>query len=418
MARTTTPLTDTACRNAKSEPGKQRKLFDGEGLFLLVQPNGSKLWRLKYRFAGREKLLALGAYPTVSLAAARKAKSEARQLLTDGLDPSTTRRLNQAQALAEAANTLEGAAEEWFKRKQTEWAPGHASKVWLRLKKNVFPFLGHRPISQVTTAELLAVLRKMEDRQALDLAKRVRLAVSGIYRYAVATGLAERDIARDLVGVTASPIKRGHASIADAKTLARLLIDIHNYEGAATTKAALKLAPMLFVRPGELRGMRWSEIDFEKRQWIIPPERQKLRQNAKRSRETPDFIVPLPTQAMEILEELRGCRRASDFVFPSTRSPDRSMSDGTINAALRRLGYEKHEITGHGFRHTASTFLNEQEIWGGDVIEAQLSHRDKNSIRGVYNRSKYLPKRIEMMQAWADYLDQLRNRRLGAGTDL
>lgn len=403
----TPPLTDVRCRSAKPSEGSNRKLFDGGGLFLEIRTNGSKLWRLKYRHLGKEKLLALGAYPTVGLAEAREQREAAKRLLANGVDPSRQRQITR-QALTEAAAiSLEAIARKWHAEFKSQWVDSYSSKILLRLEKDIFPAFGTRPITDVQPADLLAVLRKIQARGATETAHRVRRHVSELFRYAVANGLAERDIAADLRGAIPPAETTHFASIEDPKELGKLLRAIDAYEGEPATRTALALAPMLFCRPGELRGMRWAEIDPAKAELRIPGPRQKLKKQAKQSKKTQDFIIPLPRQAIALLDALKPVTGRSEFLFPSTRSKDRSMSDGTVNAALRRMGYTKDQITGHGFRHTASTMLNGQRKWSPEAIERQLSHKD-GSIRGIYNNAQHLDERKTMMQWWANHLDKLK----------
>lgn len=406
------PLSDLRCRSAKADPaGKPHKLFDGGGLFLLISPTGTKHWRFKYRFAGKEKLLSLGPYPSVSLADARELRDQARQQLRASIDPAVARRIRQIEATTSASNTMEAIGREWHQKQSSGWATSHADKVLIRLEKNVFPVLGALPIQSITTPALLSTLQTIERRGALDTARRIRQYMVQIFRHAIQTGRAERNPAADLVGATAVPISHKYASIRDPQLLGRLVADLDVYEGSNITRAALQLLPMLFCRPGELRGMRWTELDMDARLWRIPPERQKLRKRTKQSNRVADFIVPLPKQAVEVLQGLAPYTKGyGEFVFPSERSRDRPMSDGTFSAALRRLGYDSSIITPHGFRHTASTMLNESRRWSADAIEAQLSHADPNSVRGIYNGAKYLKEREQMMQAWADHLDRLKRQ--------
>ncbi len=412
MAAPIIPLSDTQCRNTKPDSsGKTRKLFDGGGLFLQINPTGSKLWRLKYAFAGKEKLLALGAYPTVSLAQARDARQAAKRQLLENVDPGVQKRIEKLAAVDKADHTFGAIANEWFETSSVQWAKTHSSKVRIRLDNDVLPWLGDVPITDITAPILLKRLRAVQERGALDTARRIRQYMSRIFKFAIATARAERDPAADLVGALPPPIGGHYASIQDPEVLGKLLCDIARHEGEYTTRTAFALAPMLFVRPGELRGMKWSELDFKRAEWRIPPKRQKLKFRKKYSNCTPDFIVPLPRQAIGLLNELKPLhdfQQRSEFVFPNERSPKSPMSDGTINTALRALGWTGDQITGHGFRHTASTMLNESRLWSADAIEAQLAHRDKDKTRGVYNSAKYLDERKRMMQWWADYLDQLR----------
>lgn len=406
----TPPLTDVRCRSAKPSEGRNRKLFDGGGLFLEVKENGSKLWRLKYRHVGKEKLLALGAYPTVGLATVRELREEAKRLLAKGVDPSLQRQVDKRARTDAAANTLEAVAREWHSKNLAKWVDSYSDKILLRLNKDVFPAVGTRPIAGLEAQDLVPVLRQMEARGAVESAHRVRRHLSEVFRYAISIGLAKHDIAHDLRSVVSAPQSKNYASITDPDELGKLLRAIDAYEGEPATRTALILAPMLFCRPGELRGMKWAELNFEKAEWRVPPPRQKVKKKAKQSNKTPDFIVPLSRQAILALEALKPITGRSEFVFPSTRSRDRSMSDGTVNAALRRMGYPKEQVTGHGFRHTASTMLNEQRRWTADAIERQLSHKD-SSIRGIYNGAQYLAERKEMMQSWSDHLDELKGRK-------
>ena len=408
MPKKIAPLTDARCRNAKpGSDGRMVKLFDGGGLYLQVTSSGSRLWRLKYRFAGTEKLLSLGPYPDVSLASARDARQRARTQLQDGTDPSANRQADRAAAADGARHTLESIAREWHSKQSPGWASSHADKVLLRLEKNIFPWLGKLPIASVTAPMILSALQRVEDRSALDTARRLRQYLNQVFRFAIQTSRAKHNVAADLVGATATPVAHKYASIQDPEELGRLLRDMDCYAGSLITRTALKLAPMLFCRPGELRGMQWSELNLDKAEWRIPPHRQKLKQRTKLSNRVADIIFPLPRQAVELLRDLQPLTGTREHVFPSERTPSRSMSDGTVNAALRRMGYGKAQITGHGFRHTASTMLNEQNCWSPDAIEAQLSHKDPNTIRGIYNGAKYLEERTRMMQAWADHLDTL-----------
>lgn len=407
MPKKIIPLSDSLCRSAKPVPGKTLKLFDGGGLFLEVTSHGTKLWRLKYRIAGKERLLSIGTYPQVTLTDARAAKTEARRLIENQIDPSQKKQTARQIRHIAVKETLEGIAREWHLKKSPNWASTHASKVLCRLEKNVFPWLGDRPITQIKPHEILAVLRRVEERGALDSALRIRQYMSMIYRYAIATARAERDMAADLVGALASPIKSNYAFITDPEEIGQLLLAIHTYQGSFITKTALKLAPLLFCRPGELRGMRWDELDLHAATWTLPPARQKIKSRDKKAKNGEDIVFPLATQSVQLLSEIKSLTGSSPFVFPSERSRQRAMSDGTVNGALRRMGIKKEQLTGHGFRHMASTRLNEQQIFSAEAIEVQLSHKGKDVIRGTYNKAKYMEERKTMMQWWADYLDQL-----------
>lgn len=391
-------LTDTAARAAKGKE-KPYKLTDEKGLFLLVHPNGSKYWRFKYRFAGKEKMLALGVYPDVRLADARTRRDEARRLLATDIDPGMAKRQSKQAATIANGNTFEAVAREWFAKYSPQWAASHGDKIMRRFERDVFPWIGARPIALITAPELLTVLRRIESRGAVDTAHRAHQNCGQVFRYAVATGRAERDPSSDLRGALPPTKERHHPSITDPKAIGALLRAIEGYRGAFTTKCALRLAPLVFVRPGELRKAEWSEIDLDKAEWRIPAEKMKMRAA---------HIVPLSTQAVAILRELYPLTGNGRFLFPGARGQHRHMSENTINAALRRLGYSKDDMTGHGFRSMASTLLNEQG-WNRDAIERQLAHGERNAIRAAYNYAEHLPDRCKMMQAWADFLDVLRN---------
>lgn len=390
-------LTDIAVKNAVPKE-KMYTLFDAEGLFLIIMPNGSKLWRWKFRVAGVEKRISLGSYPKVSLKAARAIRDGYQTDLRNGQDPSAARKREKVQAQI-CGETFERLAEEWFSQYKHTWTENTAETIISRLRKDVFPFIGARPIREITAPELLAVMRRVESRGAVETARRDLQKCGQIFRYAVATGRAERDIAADLRGAIAPPKKRHFASIHEPKEIGELLRAIDGYQGSLITRCALKIAPLTFVRPGELRHAEWTEIDFDKAEWRIPAARMKMREK---------HIVPLSRQAIEVLYELHPLTGGGRYVFPGERSRERPMSENTVLAALRRLGYEKGEMTGHGFRSMACTMLHEQG-WPSDVVERQLAHGDRNKIRAAYNFAKHLTERREMMQAWADYLGELRN---------
>ncbi|MEW8203389.1 MAG: integrase arm-type DNA-binding domain-containing protein [Candidatus Thiodiazotropha endolucinida] len=388
-------LTDTAIRKAKPHD-KARKLFDGGGLFLLINPNGSKYWRFKYRFHGVEKLLALGVYPDVSLKSARDKRDAARQQIADGIDPSEARKAEKAARASN--NSFEAIAREWWAKRAASWSKGHSSRVLLRLENDVFPWIGTKPIGAITSAELLTVLRRVEKRGALETAHRIHQSCGQIFRFAVSTLRAEGDPSAALKGALQPASQKHHASITDPKQIGELLRAIDGYQGQFVTRCALQLAPLVFVRPGELRHAEWSEINLDKAEWRIPAKKMKM---------STVHLVPLSTQAIAVLNEIKPLTGHGRYVFPGVRSNKRPMSENTITGALRRLGYASGEMTGHGFRSMASTILNEQG-WHKDAIERQLAHMERNSIRAAYNYAEYLPERIKMMQAWADYLDGLK----------
>lgn len=369
-------------------------------MYLEVMPNGSKYWRLKYRYNGKEKRLAFGVYPEVSLKAARELRDKARELLRQGVDPSENRK---AARTAQAADldTFESIAREWHSLKSRAWTPGYARQVLVRMQADIFGPIGARPIKEITTPELLAVFRKIEARGIHDTAHRLHQSVRAVFAYAIASGRAERNPAAEMAGTLAPLSKKNHhASITDPKAIGALLRAIDGFTGSAIVKTALRLAPMVFVRPGELRKAEWAEINFETSEWRIPAEKMKMRAT---------HIVPLSRQALEVLRELEPFTGRGRYVFPSARTPhgNRPMSENAVLAALRRLGYEKGEMTGHGFRSMASTLLNEQG-WHRDAIERQLAHAERDEVRAAYNYAEHLPERRKMMQAWADHLDVLR----------
>lgn len=389
-------LTDIAVKNAVAKE-KQYTLFDSEGLFLLVMPTGSKLWRWKYRVGGVERRISLGSYPKITLKAARTARDEHQAQLRKGVDPAAAK---QAHKNEERVNgeTFALLAEEWFARYRHTWAENTAETIISRLRKDIFPFIGARAIREITAPELLTVIRRIEARGAIETARRDLQKCGQILRYAIATGRADRNVAADLQGAIAPPKKRHFASIHEPNEIGALLRAIDGYQGSPITRCALKLAPLTFVRPGELRHAEWTEINLETAEWRIPAARMKMREK---------HIVPLSRQAIEVFHELHPLTGSGRYVFHGEISRERPMSENTVLAALRRLGYEKGEMTGHGFRSMASTILHEQG-WPSDVVERQLAHGDRNKIRAAYNFAQHLDKRREMMQAWADFLDTLR----------
>lgn len=364
------------------------------GLYLFVQPNGGRWWRFKYRFHGKEPQLSLGVYPEVSLKLARTRREEARRTVAQGIDPSAERK-----AAKEARQiTFELVADEWLGLQANKLARVTYDKARWMLSMFIYPRLGSRPIAEITAPELLAALRVIEARGTHETAHRTKQRVGQVFRYAIATGRAERDISVDLRGALAPVVTTHHAAITDPVAIGHLLRAIDGYSGQPVTLAALKLAPLMFVRPGELRQAEWSEVNLDAAEWRIPAGRMKMREA---------HIVPLANQAIEIFRDLHPLTGRSRYVFPSLRSRDRPMSENTINAALRRLGYGHEEMTAHNFRAMASTCLNEHD-WHPDVIELQLAHAERNKVRAAYNRSTRLADRKKMMQAWADNLDTLR----------
>jgi integrase len=390
------PLTDTVIRNAKPG-GKTAKLFDERGLYLEISPNGGKWWRLKYRFDGKEKRLSLGVYPDVALKMARERRDEARKLLANGIDPSENRKAQKSARADRAANSFEAVAREWFAKYSPNWAASHASKIIQRLEKDIFPWLGGKPIAEITAPDLLTVLRRIENRGALDTSHRAHQNCGQIFRYGIATGRCDRDPAADLRGALA-PAKHEHfASITEPAAVGELLRAIDGFRGTLVVQNALKLAPLFFVRPGELRQAAWEQFDFDKREWRYFVTKTKS-----------EHLVPLAKQAVAILQELYPLTGGGKFVFPG-RDPKKPMSDAALNAALRRMGYDtKTEITGHGFRAMARTILHQELGVKPEVIEHQLAHRVPDALGTAYNRTKFLKERRAMMQQWADYLDKLK----------
>ena len=390
------PLTDTAIRNAK--PGeKPVKLFDERGLYLEISPTGGKWWRLKYRFDGKEKRLSLGVYPDVSLKDARDRRDTARKLLADGIDPSENRKAQKSARADRMANSFEVVAREWFAKYSATWATNHGERIIRRFERDIFPWIGGRPIAEITAPELLTVVRRIESRGALETAHRALGNCGQVFRYAVATGRAERDPSGDLRGAL-PPVKGEHfAATTKPKRVAEILRAMDGYEGTLTVRCALRLAPLVFVRPGELRKAEWADIDLDAQEWRYTVTKTN----------TP-HIVPLSRQAVEILRELQPLTGRGRFVFPGARSNGRPMSDNAILAAMRRMGIGKEEMSGHGFRAVARTILDEALGVRPDYIEHQLAHAVRDPNGRAYNRTAHLPERRKMMQQWADYLDKLK----------
>jgi integrase len=372
-------------------------------MYLEISPSGGKYWRLKYRFNAREKRLALGVYPDVTLAHARRKRDEARAMLADGVDPSQAKKEKKRLSKLSAANTFKVVASEWLDRQTPAWSASHRDKIIGRLKKDAFPVLGARPISEISAPEVLDVLRRAEARGANDTAHRLHQTCGQVFRYAVATGRALRDVTSDLRGAL-RPNRHTHfASLTDPGKVAEMLRALDAFAGTFVVGAALRLAPMLFVRPGELRQAEWSQIDFDRREWRYTISKTKT-----------EHLVPLADQAIEILQELHALTGRWQFVFPG-RDRRKPMSGAAINAALQRLGFDtKTEITGHGFRAMARTILHERLRFPAEVIELQLAHRVPDNLGTAYNRTKFLDDRVAMMQSWADYLDRLKK---GGNTD-
>ena len=394
-------LTDTAIRNAKPK-AKPFKIYAGEGLFLLVSPKGGKWWRFKYRVGGKEQLLSLGTYPEIGLKLAKERCTQARKDMENGINPALNRKAIKFAPAENNENSFEVVAREWIGKRSAIWAESHSSKILRRLELDIFPWIGKRPIGEIRPPEILSALRRIENRGAVDTAHRALQNCGQIFRYAVATGRAERDYAADLRGALAA-VKEGHfAAITDPKAIGTLLKAMDVYHGNVITKCAMRLAPLVFVRPGELRKAQWTEIDLKTSTWNIPAERMKMREA---------HIVPLSRQAIKILEELKPLTGEGSFLFPSARTNKRPMSDNAILSAFRRMGIEKDEMTGHGFRAMARTVLDEVLHVRPDYIEHQLAHAVRDPNGRAYNRTAHLPERRKMMQDWADYLDGLRRQK-------
>lgn len=394
---TVMPLTDTAIRKTKPIE-KPIKLSDGGGLYLLLNPNGSRWWRFDYRFMGKRKTLSMGVYPDVSLKEARIKRDDARKLLATDVDPSENRKATRASRITASSNSLEIVTREWHAKHAPTWNESHSTRIIRRFERDIFPWIGSKPISEITPAELLTPIRKIENRGAIETAHRALSNIGQVLRYAIATGRATRDITSDLRGALA-PVKNKHfAAITDPKQVGGLLRSMDAYTGSNVVRYALRLAPLVFVRPGELRSALWTDINLDTAEWRYLVTKTNTQ-----------HIVPLSSQAIEILTELQIITGDSPYIFPSARSNMRPMSDNAILAAMRRMGIEKDEMSGHGFRAMARTILDEVLGFRPDYIEHQLAHTVKDPHGRAYNRTAHLPERRKMMQAWSDYLDQLKN---------
>lgn len=396
------PLTDIAIRNAK--PGaKPMKLPDGGGMFLLVTPAGGKLWRLKYRIDGREKLLAMGAYPEIGLGEARRRREEARELIALGKDPSREKQREKVRARIQAADTFQAICDEYCEKRRQDgqkgWAPATAIRSEYLLSL-VCASIGKMAIGEIQPADVLAAIRRVEGKGKLESARRCLQLAGAVFRYAVATARLASDPTRDLRGALTAPTVTHYGAITDAKKAGQLLRAIDDYDGSGITKLALQIAPHVFVRPGELRHAEWNEVDLDAALWTIPAGKMKMRKT---------HHVPLSSQVVELFREVQSVTGPNGFVFPSVRTRARPMSENTLNAGLRRLGYSTDEMTAHGFRAMASTLLNESGKWNPDAIERALAHGDTDKVRGAYHRGKHWDERMAMAQWWSDYLDSLRN---------
>jgi len=388
------PLSETKARNAKPQT-KPYKLTDGDGLFLLVTPAGGKYWRLKYYFEGKEKLLALGVYPEVGLAEARERRLQARKCLAAGIDPSEKKKESKRQSSMDKLNSFDSVANEWLENQKHIWSERHYRTTRWQVEKHVLPLLGTRPVAEITASEVLQMLRKLEAKGTLDTAHKMKQVTGTVFMYAIATGRAERNPVPDLRGALKTPVVKHRAFLTEAD-LPVYLQKLENYDGSVQTRLALRLLLLTFVRTTELRGAQWPEFNWDKEEWRIPPERMKMKE---------PHIVPLSKQAITAFRELEQINGKRPYVFPNEHVPSTFMSENTMLYALYRMGYHSR-ATGHGFRSTASTILNENGF-RPDVIERQLAHSERNSVRAAYNHAQYLPERREMMQWWADFLGQM-----------
>lgn len=397
-------LSDAKVRNAKPRQ-KPYKIADGDGLFLFITPVGGKYWRLKYFFGGKEKLLALGVYPEITLADARERCGQARKALATGIDPGEAKKEAKRANMLKGANSFEVVAREWFEKRRPGWAPSSADTMLDRLERHAFPKLGPRPIAEITAPEVLAVLRAVENRGTVHTARRVMQLCGQVFMYAIATGRAERNPVPDLRGALGTTVVK-HRPFLHATELPEFLRKLASYCGDMQTRHALRLLLLTFVRTIELRGAEWPEIDWDKAEWRIPAERMKMKEL---------HIVPLSRQAIAVVREVEKLSGGQRFIFPNQHNATAFMSENTMLYALYRMGYHSR-ATGHGFRSTASTILNEHGF-RADVIERQLAHSERNSVRAAYNHAQYLAERRDMMQWWADYLDEVSAKgTCGAGT--
>lgn len=400
MPKRILPLTDIQVQKAKPTD-KEYKLSDGGGLYLLVTPTGGKLWRLKYRFGGREKLLTFKTYPEISLSKARQFRDEARQLVAGGVDPSAVKKELAEKKEQANLNTFEAVTRNWHETHKGKWSEGHAKHILSRFENDIFPVVGNKPISEVKRKDLSAILEAVSKR-TLETAHRLKIAINQMLNYAVANELLPRNPLGDTKGLLPKIEHKHMAAPTVPKEVAPLMRAIDGFSGSIIVKAAMQLSPLLFCRPGELRHMEWIELNFETSEWNIPAAKMKMRQ---------PHLVPLSKQAAEIIKELQPLTGHSKYVFPCHRSPLRCISDNTVNAGLRRLGFEKTEITAHGFRAMARTILDEVLQFRPDIIEHQLAHAVRDPLGRAYNRTSHLDERKKMMQIWADYLDKLKSEK-------
>jgi integrase len=404
MGGVTNKLTELALRNAK--PGdRPRRLADGGGLFLEIRPNGSKYWRLAYRYAGKQKVLALGVYPDVSASAARKIAQEAKEHLAEGRDPGVIRKILKGTSTPK--NTFQAVGNEWIEKFKHLWSENHLKSVSGRLQRDIYPWIGNRPVGEITAPELLAVLRRIEARGHIESAHRASTNAGQVFMYAIATGRAERNPAADLKGAIPPAIVKHMSTIIDPGQVGELLRAISRYHGSPLTKYALQLAIHVFLRSGELRLAAWSEVDFDKAEWRIPSSRMKGSKRDKEASPGAYHLVPIATQVLQILRELHAQTGQGKFLFPGLRSTTRPISDATLTNALRRMGYSQEELHVHGFRAMARTLIRQELGFDEEPIERLLGHSVKGPLGAAYNRADFVVEQRKMMQAWADYLERL-----------
>jgi integrase len=391
-------LTNQEIKNAKPKD-KPYKLSDSKGLFLLVTPKGQKYWRLAYRFGTKQKTLSLGVYPEITLSKVRREVEKAREILRNNQDPSDTKRTEKLSAFNAQENSFKNVGTDWFNKRKGGWSKGGGNRTWRIIDKYLFPFIGNTPVNAVAAPELLAALRRIESRGTIDTAHRAKQIASQIFRFAIASGLAERDPSSDLKDALITPKTQHRAAITNPKQVGRLMVAIDNYDGSLVVRSALKLSPLLFCRPGELRHMEWSEVDFEQERVEIPAEKMKMGD---------PFIIPLSKQSLTILKALHPHTSNGKYVFPSARGNSRPLSENGVRVALRAMGYDNDTMCAHGFRAMARTLLDEVLEYRIEWIECQLAHAVKDANGRAYNRTSYIKQRTEMMQRWADYLDELK----------
>ena len=396
------PLNDAFLRKIKANPKDYggKKFPDGGGLYFYISPAGGTLWQMAYRFNGKQKTISFGEYPIIGLRDARDYTVDAKRLIYNGVDPLEQKKAVKAAEIAETQNTFEAIARECHDKLKSKWSADHADRKWHYLEKDVFPTFGNTPIKNITPRELLTLLEKIQARGAIDVAHRIKSLCGEVFRYGIYTDRCDRDPTQDLKGVLIPKRNKHMATITSPEKVGELLRAIDGYQGDITTQCALKLAPYVMLRPGEIRHAEWSEISFDRKQWKIPADKMKMSR---------PHIIPLSNQVIAILKTIERLTGQGNYVFPSRFSKDSPMSENTLNAALRRLGFTKEKMTSHGFRGIASTLLHENGF-KSDVIEAQLAHAERNKVKAAYNHAEYLTERTDMMQWWADYLDSLKSK--------